>query len=112
MSLKSLLNRRCDIRTYTHATDAMGGVTKTASLLARSVLCRVQALTAEERDLLSRETVQITHRVFMEYRNDVTADMVILFPAGASSQRTFQIHHVDDPDEMHHHLELMVEERV
>lgn len=72
------LNRRVSIEAYTGARDSIGQPTKTPVVLA-TVWARIEPLFGYELKEGDRVVSDVSHRVTIRYRPDVTAKMRVVF---------------------------------
>ena len=104
MSFMSLLNKRCDIQQTSNTDDAYGTFTKTWTNRHDQLACRVVPLTGTEQAIFDRESVRVTHKIFVPYKSDIVeADRVVF------DSENYMIHYVRNPGHMNHHLELECE---
>ncbi len=62
------MNRKVNIEMQTRTRDAYGGFTVVWSNRHTQMPCRIQPMSGKERSLYSRETSEITHKMFYEAR--------------------------------------------
>lgn len=84
--------------------DGAGGVTRTWQSLG-AVWAAIAPLSADDRMIADRRLGQLTHRITLRHRNDITLSH--RFVLGA---RVFTIRAVRDPDERGRHIECLAEE--
>lgn len=80
--------------------DGLGGGTRTTSTVA-TVWARVEPLRGDERQIAAALRGQVTHRVTIRYRADVTASMRLVWQG-----HTLAIREVKQPDAISRWLEL------
>lgn len=98
------LRHRVTIQTLARTADDGGGYTEAWSNVA-TVWARVEPLSGGERWEAQQITANLSHRVAMRYRNDVTANNRLLFGA-----RRLRIDAVIDVGERREQLEILCEE--
>lgn len=72
------LRRRVSIETYTTSTDSIGAPTKVAATLA-TLWAKIEPLYGFEVKESARVVSDVTHRVTIRYRADVTAKMRVVY---------------------------------
>ena len=100
------LRHRGWIKSPTHTSDGMGGVTET---WGTTTVCwgSMEPLRGREWVESGFENSEITARWRMRYYDGITPDMQLYYDG-----RTFEIIAVIDPAERHRELELMLKELV
>jgi head-tail adaptor len=71
--------------------------------LTISGLCRISLQSMREQLRDGDNNILTDHSVILEYSEDVQKDDIIVI-----GENAYRINSLDDPDEMHHHLELGV----
>ncbi len=102
--LAGAINRRVTIQAVTDTTDAGGGRAQTWAMLA-TVWARVEPLSGDERARAEQVAADLSHRVTVRYRDDVTPRHRLLY-----GSRVLKILAVRDADEKHERLELLCAE--
>ena len=100
------LRHRITIEQPTETRDSYGSVKITWSTLA-TVWAAIWPVRAKEFVSLGQTQSEVTHRIRMRYRNDVTTKLRIEF-----NSRYFAINQVINPDERNIMLELVCTEEV
>ena len=107
MSFTGLLNQELDIYSITVTADAYGGWSKTYSLTASYLPCRVRTLSEAEREVLMREGIATTHRAYLSYTTILTSKCEVV--AGGT---TFQVMTVRNPDSMNRYIQADMKLRI
>ena len=107
MSLSHLYNTTMNVYTITTSdqTDT-GGVDEVETIRLSDVPCLIEAIRAEERELLGREAQVATHRIYCDTDNAIVEEDRIKI-----GSRTFDIVLPDDVQGKGHHNEILVIER-
>ena len=100
------MRHRITIQEKNLVDDGQGGFTNTWSDVA-TVWASIKEAKASEKLWAERLEQNITHRMAIRYRANLSTDMQIIYDG-----RTFQLHGIQDPDEKKHWLILKVEEGV
>ena len=103
------LRHRIEIQIQTDTTDGMGGFTTSwiAAFGMNSVPAAIWPLKSQEKmDAMKLET-QITHKIRVRYRSEITTKMRISWKG-----RTFNIISLINPDERNIMLEIMAAEEI
>jgi len=100
------LRHRVTIQQATEARNSIGEVTRTWSALA-TVWANVEPLNGREFIDAQRPEVQVSHRVTMRYRSDVTPQMRV-----SHDSRTLNIEAVIETGERRRELQLICSEAV
>ena len=105
MSFTGLLNNTFNLIGAGMSVDAYGGWSSSPTTVsAMSALpCRYYQLSAEERNILNREGVSPTHKMYCNYYSVITEEHLVEING---SQH--EITQINDPSYMHHHLEIML----
>ena len=94
MSIHGLFNTEMTINAVTVTRDSGGGQVEAVTPRAL-VRCRVRQLTGSERELLGREGVVTSHRVYFEANTDLTERDSVVIGSDA-----FDVLRVDNPHGM------------
>lgn len=80
MSLRDLYNRRATVQRTTETASSFGASgTETTANVEVALPCRVEPLTAEDRQAYMKETGEVTHLMYCEYGTDIKVrDEVII----------------------------------
>ena len=100
------LRHRIEIKQPTETRDSYGSVKTTWSTLA-TVWGAIWPVRAKEFVSMGQTQSEVTHKIGIRYRNDVTTKMRIEF-----NSRYFSINQVINPDERNIMLELVCTEEV
>jgi len=106
MTLAGLMNLTAVVKRRTVALGTMGGQSTTRAAIGTMKL-RLEALSGTERAIRGAEGVSVTHRLY--------CNKPVAFDIHEADELTiggalYQVHHVNDPQRMGHHLEIEVEE--
>ena len=105
------LRHRVEIQVQTDTSDGMGGFTNTwnEAFGMSSVPAAIWPLKAAERMDAMKLELQITHKIRVRYRPEITSKMRIYW---RDRDRTFNIVSMLNPDERNIMLEIMAVEEV
>ena len=99
------LNKRITFLKIEHEEDDMGQ-SKNVWTEYKTVWATVKPYKSSESAFMSKLKPEVTHRIYVRYRDDITADMRIYYHG-----RTFEISEPPiDVDERHDMLEIQCEE--
>jgi hypothetical protein len=105
-----------DVLRTTRTQSDVGGSNESHLTRYRNVPCHRRQLNATERDLLGREGVVATHRVYCSAEYDeIEEDDVLRITTGevgTGSHEDWDVVRIHDPHEMGHHLEIDAVRRV
>lgn len=101
-----MLRHRIQIQQATETQDSFGAVTQTWTTIA-TIWASIEAISGREFFDAAQVNAEITHRIRIRYRPDITTQM-----RAAEGTRTFDIQAVLDPDGRRRELVLMVKEAV
>lgn len=105
MSILSLMHQTMQVKTVRATRDSVGGQTLAKTVRA-TVRCLRTELTGQERELLGRQGVVATHRIFFEAgttlseRDEIVIDGV-----------TYDVMHVVNPHDLDKHKYADVKQR-
>jgi SPP1 family predicted phage head-tail adaptor len=100
------LNKYVTIQYPTKASDSIGGMTTSWSDLG-SVWAAVWPVSSKEYSLHQQETMEVTHRIRIRYRNEVRASYRIKF-----GNKYYQIKSIVNPGTENRWLDLLCKEVV
>ncbi len=101
-----MLSYRVQIQQATETRDSYGAAIQTWNTVA-TVWASIEAISVREFFDAARINAEVTHRIRIRYRSNVTPAMRIV-----ESSRTFDIYGAFDPDGKKRELVLMVKEAV
>lgn len=104
MSFSSLLNNEMNIVSSSMSVGTYGGQTPNLTTIYSAQPCRIQQLSMRERDFLSKQGTEATHKVFCEANLSIHAHYHIIV-----SGITYQVtgYDVIDGAALAHHQEVI-----
>jgi SPP1 family predicted phage head-tail adaptor len=102
--LAGRMRQRVRIEAPALTADGLGGTTRAWQTVA-TVWAEIRTLSGNERMAAGQLASQVTHRILLRYRTDVTQEMRILF-----GTRVFAIRAVLEKDGRRRALEILAEE--
>lgn len=101
MSIETLFNQTMDVLKNAFQTDTIGGPVNNPVLSSSDNACRIRKLSGRERQLLGREGVVVSHRIYCDAAVDVVENDTIVI-----NNDEYDVELVDDPHLLGHHLEI------
>lgn len=105
------LRHSVTIEQPTTVSDGQGGFTRAGWTAYYAGYAQIQPASANEKLFAFQKTMQVTHKIMMRYRRDVTPtiDMRVNFTVGATT-RYFRIKGVMNVDERNRYVTLLCDE--
>ena len=103
MSVRSLCNNTMVVYSWTKASDAYGGWTRTSDVRYAAMPCRVQPISGVEQMRYGAERTVVTHKIFApgDYTGLDHEDEGV-----CQDGNRYRFRFIRNPDRMDHHVEI------